>query len=51
MGTISIPTEGASNDIAFKSVTNRVKLTDKYIGVTGYLCVTAGKGAATTKNC
>ena len=37
--------------ISSKSVTNGVKLTGKYMGVTGYLCVTAVKGVATTKNC
>lgn len=37
--------------IKAKSVTNGIKLTGKYKGVTGNLCVTVTKGAASTKNC
>lgn len=37
--------------ITSKAVTNGTKLSGKYKGVTGSLCVTAFKGVATTKNC
>jgi len=37
--------------INVKSVTNGIKLTGKYKGVAGSLCVSAVKGVATTKNC
>lgn len=37
--------------ITSKAVTNGTKISGKYKGVTGNLCVTAYKGVATTKNC
>lgn len=37
--------------ITSKAVTNGTRISGKYKGVTGNLCVTAYKGVATTKNC
>ncbi|MFM2373596.1 MAG: hypothetical protein RJA75_492 [Actinomycetota bacterium] len=37
--------------ITSKSVTNGTKISGKYKGVTGNLCITAYKGVASTKNC
>ncbi len=57
--TSLIPAQAADTSLTYiqfikinaKSVSNGIKLTGKYKGVTGNLCVTAVKSIASTKNC